>query len=261
MDMGIEGRGALVLAGGGGLGRAIALALAGEGAHVAVAGVRAETIAETVAEIEARGGKAYACVWDMAQWSALPALLPAIEAAVGPIDILINNSGGPPPATAAELSFPVLQAQFEATVLSIMSATQAVLPGMRARGWGRIVTSTSSGQIAPIANLAISNTFRAALAGWSKTLAREVAPDGVTVNLLVPGRIATNRVRTLDGARAAREGKPVAEVVQDSVGTIPVGRYGAPEEYADAALFLASARASYITGATLRVDGGMISSH
>ena len=150
--------------------------------------------------------------------------------------------------------------QFHEMVLNLMHLTDLVLPGMRARGWGRVITSTSSGVVAPIPNLGISNTLRAALVGWSKTLAREVAPDGITVNIVLPGRIATDRIRQLDEARAAREGKSIDEVVRESTTAIPVGRYGRAEEYGDVIAFIASCRASYITGSVIRVDGGLIPS-
>jgi 3-oxoacyl-[acyl-carrier protein] reductase len=145
-------------------------------------------------------------------------------------------------------------------VLSVIAITDRVLPGMKARGWGRILTSTSSGVISPIANLAISNALRLSLVGWSKTLAREVGKDGITANVIVPGRIATARVAALDTAKAKREGRSAEEVAAESQGTIPLGRYGKPEEYADVVAFLASERATYITGSIVRVDGGMITS-
>ena len=156
------------------------------------------------------------------------------------MDILINNTGGPPPSTAAGQDPALWAKQFQAMVLSVIAITDRVLPGMKARGWGRILTSTSSGIIAPIPNLAISNALRMSLVGWSKTLAREVAKDGITANIIVPGRIATARVATLDNARAKREGRSVEEVAAESAATIPVGRYGKPEEYADVVAFLAS---------------------
>ena len=145
-------------------------------------------------------------------------------------------------------------------VASVIATTDRVLPGMIARRWGRIITSTSSGVIAPIANLAISNALRLSLVGWSKTLAREVARDGVTCNVVVPGRIATDRTRFLDEKRAEREGRSVDQVEASSLGAIPAGRYGDPREYADVVAFLASTRASYVTGSTVRVDGGQIAS-
>jgi 3-oxoacyl-[acyl-carrier protein] reductase len=145
-------------------------------------------------------------------------------------------------------------------VLSVIAITDSVLPGMRSRGWGRILTSTSSGVVAPIQNLAISNALRLSLVGWSKTLAREVGKDGITANIVVPGRIATSRVAALDNAKAKREGRSVEEVAAESQGTIPLGRYGNPKEYADVVTFLASERAAYITGSVIRVDGGLIPS-
>jgi 3-oxoacyl-[acyl-carrier protein] reductase len=143
-------------------------------------------------------------------------------------------------------------------VLAIMHLTARLLPGMTQRKWGRVLTSTSSGIQQPIANLGISNTLRAALLTWSKTLAAEVAPAGVTVNVIVPGRIHTKRVDDLDRRAAERKGLPVEEVVRSSLASIPVGRYGRPEEYGAVAAFLVSEPASYITGSVVRVDGGLI---
>jgi 3-oxoacyl-[acyl-carrier protein] reductase len=145
-------------------------------------------------------------------------------------------------------------------VLSVVAITDRVLPGMKAAGWGRIVTSTSSGVVAPIPNLGLSNALRTSLLGWSKTLAREVAKDGITSNIILPGRIATDRIRFLDEQKAKREGRAVEDVATESTGSIPAGRYGRPEEYGDAVAFLASERASYITGSVIRVDGGLIAS-
>src|SRR5262249_48200966 len=147
-----------------------------------------------------------------------------------------------------------------AMVLPVIAITDRVLPGMRARKWGRIITSTSSGVISPIPNLAISNALRLSLAGWSKTLAREVAKDGITANIGLPGRIATGRITFLDEQRAKRDGVPVEKVRADSTASIPAGRYGEPQEYGDVVAFLASERASYITGSVIRVDGGLIAS-
>jgi 3-oxoacyl-[acyl-carrier protein] reductase len=160
----------------------------------------------------------------------------------------------------AEVSAEVWQQHFNAMVVSLIALTNAVLPGMTTRRWGRIITSASSGVIAPIDTLGVSNALRIALLGWSKTLAREVAANGVTVNVVVPGRIATQRVASLDAIKASKQGKPVDDVSAASMAAIPVGRYGDPKEYADAVAFLASTRASYITGTVLRVDGGLIPS-
>ncbi len=145
-------------------------------------------------------------------------------------------------------------------VLSVIAVTDRALPGMRARRWGRIITSTSSGVIAPIPNLGISNALRMSLLGWSKTLAREVGQDGITANIVLPGRIGTQRISFLDEQKAAREQRPVDDVVAESTASIALGRYGQPEEYGDVVAFLASARAAYITGSVVRVDGGLIAS-
>ncbi len=260
MDLGLTGKTALVLGASSGLGRAIALGLAGEGANVAVAARSEAALAALAGEIEALGVRALPVRWDLADLTVIDANVAAVEAALGPVDILINNTGGPPPTTASGQSPDLWTAQFQAMVASVIATTDRVLPGMIARRWGRIITSTSSGVIAPIANLALSNALRLSLVGWSKTLAREVARDGVTCNVVVPGRIATDRTRFLDGKRAEREGRSIEQVEAASLSAIPAGRFGDPGEYADVVAFLASTRASYVTGSTVRVDGGQIAS-
>jgi len=260
MQLGIEGRTALVLGAGGGLGSAIAAALAAEGARVALADVDAAALDKVSTQLEAAGHQTLTLVWDLADASVLDANIARIEAQFGPVDILVNNTGGPPPTPAHGQDPQLWQRSFEGMVLSVIRITDRVLPGMRARKWGRIVTSASSGVVAPIPNLGISNALRLSLVGWSKTLAREVAADGVTANVVVPGRIATSRIQYLDETKAKRENRPVAEVTAESTGSIPMKRYGTPEEYAQAVAFLASNAASYVTGSTLRVDGGLVPS-
>src|SRR5215469_2645180 len=260
MNLGLERRTALVLAGGGGLGRAIAKSLATEGANVAVAGIGSTSIDGTVAELKVIGHKCMGLIWDLADLSVINDNVAKIESELGPVDILVNNTGGPPPAAAAGQDPMLWAKQFQSMVLSVIAITDRVVPGMRSRGWGRILTSTSSGVISPIPNLALSNALRLSLVGWSKTLAGEVGKDGITANIIVPGRIATSRVAALDDAKAKREGRSAEEVAAESQRAIPLGRYGKPEEYADAVTFLASPRAAYITGSVIRVDGGMIAS-
>lgn len=260
MDLGISGRTALVLGAGGGLGRAIAAALAREGAQVALADVDEAALAATARAVADRGARAMPLPWNLADLGAIDARVSAVEHQFGSVDILVNNTGGPPPSAASGVEAKTWSTQFDAMVLSVIKITDRVLPNMRASGWGRVVTSASSGVVAPIPGLAISNALRLSLVGWSKSLAREVAPYGITANVVLPGRIATDRIRFLDDAKARREDRELADVVAESTGSIPMGRYGAPEEYADAVVFLASAPASYITGSVLRVDGGYLQS-
>lgn len=258
MDLGLKGKTALVLGGGSGLGKAIALALADEGVNVAVAGRTQTKLDQTVGEIENASAQGLALEWDISDLAVIDANVAEIEAKLGAIDILINNTGGPPPTPAAGQDPSLWRKSFESMVLSVIAITDRVLPGMRSRQWGRVITSASSSAISPIPNLAISNSLRLSLLGWSKTLSREVAKDGVTVNVVLPGRIATDRIRVLDEAKAKRDGIPLDNVIRESLATIPIGRHGTPEEYADVVAFLASTRSSYIAGSTIRVDGGMI---
>ncbi len=260
MDLKINGRTALVLGAGGGLGSAIALALAREGAKLALADINETALDKTLTAVRGIGAQATAQVWNLDELDNIDSHVRSLSERLGPIDILINNTGGPPPTPAAGQSVELWMSQFQAMVLSVIKISDSVLPAMRERGWGRIVTSASSGVVAPIPNLGISNALRLSLVGWSKTLAREVGRDGVTSNIILPGRIATDRIRFLDEQKARREGRTIQEVAEESTQSIPLGRYGRPEEYAEAVAFLASDAASYITGSVIRVDGGLIAS-
>ncbi|MGO4387825.1 SDR family oxidoreductase [Microvirga sp. 2YAF29] len=260
MDLQIDNKTALVFGAGGGLGGAIARSLAAEGASVIVADINGDAAEATAESIIGDGGKALAMKWDIADQSLIPEMLNQVAAKFGPVDILVNNTGGPPPTPVAGQPSDEWSKYFDLMVRSVIAMTDAVLPGMRERKWGRIITSTSSGVVAPIPNLGISNSLRLALVGWSKTLAREVGRDGITANIVLPGRIATQRIVFLDEQKAKREERTLDDVVTESTGSIPVGRYGEPQEYGDAIAFLASGRASYITGSVIRIDGGLITS-
>jgi 3-oxoacyl-[acyl-carrier protein] reductase len=260
MDLGLKERPALVLGGGGGLGRAAALALAREGAQVVIADIDPEAVAALEHAIRDAGGTARGIVWDLADIAAIDAHVAEAEKHFGPPLVLVSFTGGPPPTPVSGQNPEAWRRFFDMMVVSVIATADRLLPGMRAAKWGRLVTSTSSGVVAPIPNLGLSNALRLSLVGWSKTLAREVAADGITSNIIVPGRIATDRIRFLDEQKAKREGRAVEAVTAESVASIPVGRYGRPEEYADAIAFLASERASYVTGTTIRVDGGLVPS-
>ncbi len=259
MDLGLEGRRALVLASSRGLGLGIATTLVAEGATVLLTGRNAVRLEAAAAALTDRGpGKALAAPCDMADADAVARLADAAAERLGGVDILVNNTGGPAPGAVATLAPEVWSSAFTVMVERVIALTNALLPGMRAAGWGRILTLTSSGVEQPIPNLGASNALRATLVGWSKTLAAEIAADGVTANILIPGRIHTDRVDELDAAAAARAGKSVEEIAAASRASIPMGRYGRVEEFAAVAAFLVSAQASYVTGARIRCDGGMI---
>lgn len=269
MDLGIAGKTALVAASTGGLGLAVARTLAAEGVRVAIIGRRRDRAKEIVAELHGvHGHSAYASTGfdavaieaDLTTPEGIASAVEQTVADLGPIDILVLNGPGPKPGAAATLSSEDMAAAFDLLVKPHHALISHVLPGMRERRWGRILAVGSSGVAAPLPNLALSNTGRAALAGYLKTLAAEVALDAVTVNLLLPGRIATDRVAELDQAAAKRRGTTLEEIQLESRKTIPARRYGEPEEFGAAAAFLCSAPASYITGVALRCDGGLIRS-
>lgn len=260
MNLGIAGRTALVLGAGGGLGGAIAATLAAEGTNVAVADIDADAARATTERLDHHNSNHLALEWDLGDLDAIDRHVGTVEDELGPVDILVNITGGPPPTPVSGQDPETWRKHFEQMVLSLVTLTDRVLPSMRERGWGRVITSTSSGVIAPIPNLGLSNALRSSLLGWNKTLAREVAADGVTCNIILPGRIATGRIRFLDEKKAEREGRSLDEIVAESTSSIPAGRYGDPAEYGAVTAFLASEQASYVTGSVIRVDGGLIPS-
>jgi 3-oxoacyl-[acyl-carrier protein] reductase len=245
MELGIAGKVALVTGASQGIGFGIAQALAGEGARVAVSSRSRERIDAAAARIGATG-----FVHDSADLDGAAALVEQVQAALGPVDVLIVNTGGPPGNPDA-LSFSRAQWQdaYRDLVLAPMALIEAVLPGMRARGWGRVVNVSSTSVREPIPTLMLSNTHRTGLLGAFKTLARQVAGDGVTFNTMLPGRIATARAYEISGGREAAE-RWAAE-------QIPAGRMGTIEEIGAAAAFLCSVPAAYLTGIALLVDGGL----
>ena len=260
MDLGLQNKTALIFGAGGGLGGVIARTLAREGARVVAADIDEASATHTADTITAIGGHARSLVWDLADLSIIERNVSTIEGEWGVVDVLVNNTGGPPPTRAAGQDPALWTKYFQSMVLAVIAVTDRVLPAMRSRKWGRVITSTSSGVVAPIPNLGLSNALRLSLVGWSKTLAAEVGRDGVTCNIVLPGRIATPRITFLDEQKAKRENRSVSAVAAESAASIPVGRYGELEEYGDVVAFLASERASYVTGSIVRVDGGLIAS-
>ncbi|MFK0262153.1 SDR family oxidoreductase [Streptomyces angustmyceticus] len=254
MDLALSGRTALVCSSTQGLGAAIASALAAEGANTVVNGRHDAQAKEAAARLPHAVGAGA----DLLSPNGPEELFQATVEAFGPPDVLVLNGPGPRPAQATDVTAADVDSAFETSVRPHIRLISLALPAMRARGWGRILAVGSSGIAAPLANLALSNLGRAGLAGYLKTLAAEVAADGVTVNLLLPGRIRTERTRTVDTANAARTHRSVADVERESVAAIPAGRYGHPSEFAAAAAFLCSAPASYVTGVALRCDGGLV---
>lgn len=261
MDLGIKEKRALVLASSSGLGLGIATALCREGANVLLCGRSADKLETAAAELTKAGpGKAGFSVTDLADEAAPGSLFAAASEQLGGVDILVNNTGGPPPGGIEAQDLETWRSQFETMVLRLIEMTNRCLPGMREAGWGRVLTVASSGIVQPIPNLSISNTIRSALVGWNKSLSNEVAGDGITVNILAPGRIATARTEALDKNAAERQGKTVDEVHAASCATIPAGRYGSVDEFGAVAAFLVSDPASYVTGSIIRCDGGSIRS-
>lgn len=249
MDLGLFGRVALVMGASRGIGRAIAAALAREGARVAIASRSRERIEEAAAAI---GAGATPFVADAAETERLAALPAEVEAALGPVEILVANTGGPPFGGALEHDAEEWQRAYRSLVLAPRALAGAVVPGMRERGWGRIVNVGSTSTREPIPGLNLSNAHRMAAVGFLETLAREVAADGVTVNTVATGRFATDRLADAAGSLDAAEAAAREEV--------PAGRLGRPEEYGDLVAFLCSDRAAYLTGTTIPLDGGLLHS-
>lgn len=249
MDLGIGGKVALVMGASRGIGRGIAGALAREGARVAVVSRSAEKLAEAVEEIGAGATAFVADAGDLERLAALPA---EIEAALGPVEILVTNTGGPPMGGALDHDLTEWEDAYRTLVLGPKVLVDAVVPGMRERGWGRIVNVGSSTTIEPIPYLNLSNSHRMATVGYLKTLSRELAADGITINTVATGKFATERLAANVGSIEQAE-----ELARHEV---PAGRLGTPAEYGDLVAFLCSKRAAYLTGTVIPLDGGLLNS-
>ena len=256
MDLGLRGRTALVMGASRGLGRAIAAALAREGARVAIASRSQERLEEAAVAIAdglpASSSPPMPFVADATDPERLAALPAEVEAELGPVEILVANTGGPPFGGALDHELDEWEAAYRSLVLALKVLADAVLPGMRERGWGRIVNVGSTSTREPIPFLNLSNVHRMAAVGYLKTLAGEVAGDGITVNTVATGRFATERLADAEGSLA-----PAEEAAKNDV---PAARLGLPEEYGDLVAFLCSERAAYLTGAVIPLDGGILHS-
>ena len=258
MDLGIRGRVAMVAAGSKGLGRAAALALAAEGCAVSICGRGADALAATRKELEALGVPAVAMTADIASALDLARWHQATEAALGTVDILVTNTGGPKAATFDNLEDADWAEGVESTLMNVVRLTRLVLPGMKARQWGRIVHITSLVAKQPYPLLTISSTLRAGLSGLTRTLALETAAEGITVNALLPGHIMTDRQHHLAEVKSKAEGISIEEHFRRQAAAIPAKRIGEPGEVGSVIAFLCSSAASYVTGQSLLVDGGLV---
>ncbi|MFN0132006.1 MAG: SDR family oxidoreductase [Phycisphaerales bacterium] len=257
MDTNLTGKRALVGGSTQGIGRAAAFELASLGAAVTLIARNSDALAKVAAELPKPAGQQHGfVVADFADPESLgPALRPLLDP-TKPVHILINNTGGPPGGPAHDAAPEAFLVAFKTHLVSFQVLVKALLPGMRAAAYGRIINIISTSVKAPIPNLGVSNTIRAAVANWGKTLAHELGPFGITVNNVLPGFTDTARLAELFKARAAKTGKAYQSVVDEAISTIPAGRLGKPEEIAAAVGFLASPAASYVNGINLPVDGG-----
>ena len=261
MDLGIRGKVALVAASSKGLGRAVAEELAAEGTHLVICARGKETLEQTAESIRQKTGvKVVAVAADISDPADAARVVKAAFDELGRVDILVTNSGGPPSGVFESFTLETWDAATRSLLRSAVELTRAVLPGMKERRWGRILNVTSIAAKQPIEGLMLSNSLRAAVTGFARTLANEVAPFKVTVNCILPGYTRTDRVEQLASAAGERSGTSAKDTFAKWEKEIPMGRLGEPREFAALAAFLVSERASYITGSSIAVDGGWIRS-
>lgn len=259
MDLGLDGRRALVLAASSGLGRASATELAREGARVALCSrdpARARDAATEIASETGAEVHGFAC--DVADAASLERLFEEATAALGGLDALVTNAGGPPFGNFEATDEAAWDRAYQLTLQSVARSARLAIPHFRSAGGGSILALASSSVVQPIPNLLMSNVFRPAVRALCKHLAEELAPDGIRVNVLSPGRVHTDRTEQLDASRAERSGRTIDEVRAETIARIPLGRLGRPQEFGRVAAFLSSEAASYLNGVHLLVDGGMI---
>ena len=259
MDFGLNGKIALICGGSSGLGKAVAEGLVAEGVRVALNGRDLPRIDAAAAEIRVRtpGCEVRSFAADVSRAADAGRLVGQVQQDMGGLDILLCNAGGPPPGAFEEHEPAAWQAALELNLLSTVHLCRAAVPLMRSRGWGRVLCVASIAAKQPAKGLILSTTVRAGVLGFAKALADEVAGNGVTVNVLCPGYIATERLQFLAAERGRRQGRPVDEMLAEQTAGVPMGRTGRPEEFAAVAVFLSSERASYLTGTALSVDGGL----
>jgi len=256
MEFGLKGKRAIVMAASRGLGYASALGLAREGCKLVICSRDHERIEAAAAAIRKEtGADVTALVADVSSGSEAKRLVDAAVSTHGGLEIVVHNAGGPPAGETLSMTDEQWQKAFEQNLLSFTRIVGAAAPEMKKAGYGRVITIASSSIKQPIPNLALSNALRAGVWGIAKTLSRELAPQGILVNVIAPGRIDTERIAELDQANAHKSGKAIEDVRQASVASIPLGRLGRPEELANLVVFLASAAGSYISGQAITVDG------